>query len=259
MSDRISEELFTKTVRDRGLAVLESIVGGFQRHPFYTIESGYGKELNFDRDFPAELQKGFAAYLGSKDAPVVIDAGGGEGQVALDLTKVIPKLHAIILDLYPPKREEHPDLYANKNISYIKADFDRGPLPIRGQSADLCVASRVSLYNDDPLKLINELIRVTKPGGYVTVDGADNLHVDRNSRVESDFEWLFPNVDPKGAVQFFYQQLSKDYLLIKVNDPSYQITGFELDQRQSTKEGKFFAATVGTGAVFTYKRPKKQS
>lgn len=251
MSDRISREEFETTQRDRGLFEAEASVDIFRRYGVYEFRQGQRVRVDI-ADCLSDLKDGLVSFLCSRTNPMALDVGGGEGKTMLELSRLVPALNGAVVDLYPPDSKQIKEL-SHERIHYVRADLDQG-LPIKDQAADLIIARKVLLYLDDPLKFINLLIRATKPGGLVLLDGTKNLVLDATHDRGSS---IFFHVDNQNnTVRFFDNFNDPDSnMVIRVNDPSYQINGFELEPNlQRDKKMKFWAATQGMGVAFWYKR-----
>lgn len=118
-----------------------------------------------------------AALRGNYIAPVerpaaILDVGSGTGQWAYDLCAQFPDAVVYGLDLVPGKVQDRP-----ANYRYVKANILQG-LPFADGSFDfvhqrlMVPALPVSTWPD----VVSDLLRVTRPGGWVElVEGGDGI------------------------------------------------------------------------------------
>jgi 2-polyprenyl-3-methyl-5-hydroxy-6-metoxy-1,4-benzoquinol methylase len=67
----------------------------------------------------------------------------------------------------------YPDLPAE--LSFERSDLDRDPLPVGDASADATAAVEVIEHLENPRAFVRELVRVTRPGGWVVVTTPNQL------------------------------------------------------------------------------------
>jgi 2-polyprenyl-3-methyl-5-hydroxy-6-metoxy-1,4-benzoquinol methylase len=67
----------------------------------------------------------------------------------------------------------YPELPAD--VAFLPADLDVGPLPLDHASADVTAAVEVIEHLENPRAFVRELVRVTKPGGWVVITTPNQL------------------------------------------------------------------------------------
>jgi ubiquinone/menaquinone biosynthesis C-methylase UbiE len=97
---------------------------------------------------------------------VLIDVGCGPGYLTADILKSFPQLSVIGMDIAEEMLERAAD-NLNSQVSNNRASFRKGDiheLPFKDSSMDF-VVSTLSLHHwAEPVKAINEIYRVLKPG-----------------------------------------------------------------------------------------------
>lgn len=248
MPEQISRGQFEATRRDRGLFELEGIIAELGRLGVRQIFPYQSREIDFNTQFPPEMRGGILQYLQNIKHPVFVDVGGGEGKTAFDLASQVPDLQAVVIDLYP----QGPEAVPQRSVMFKQVDLDKEKFPVEAASADLVVASRVLLFLDDPLKTINQMLGATKPGGYVIIDGVNRLMVDK---ADISTDYLFHNIDFGDNLFVYTSSVAMRELVIKVNNPGYQINDFELVPNVATSKQRLFNSAIqGNGAAFYYSR-----
>lgn len=100
----------------------------------------------------------------------ILDVGCGPGSITVDLAKHVPEGHVTGCDLESALAPlEAARAYATKeDVSNV--DFRVGDalaLPFPDNSFDVTHAHQVAQHVPDPVQLLREMLRVTKPGGLV--------------------------------------------------------------------------------------------
>jgi ubiquinone/menaquinone biosynthesis C-methylase UbiE len=114
-----------------------------------------------------------------KRSSTVLDVGTGTGFVAAGLAPRVARVVAV--DHSPAMLE-----MANHNLRELGIanvalrDADIGRLPLPADSVDAAVANMVLHHVEDPAAVLREMVRVTRPGGWVAVTDA----------VEHPYEWM---------------------------------------------------------------------
>lgn len=111
------------------------------------------------------------ALKGNYAAPLeqparILDVGSGTGRWALEMASVFPRATIVGTDLVAPKAESTPEMPAN--YSFVQGNVLDG-LPFPDASFDF-VHMRLLLFAipaDRWPAVVRELVRVTKPGGWV--------------------------------------------------------------------------------------------
>jgi ubiquinone/menaquinone biosynthesis C-methylase UbiE len=113
------------------------------------------------------------------ETKTVVDVGTGTGFVAAGLA---PRVRQVVaLDLSPAMLET-----ARDNLRRLKVDnvdlreADIHALPLADDSVDAAVANMVLHHAQDPVVMLAEMARVTRPGGWVAI----------TDEVEHPYEWM---------------------------------------------------------------------
>jgi 2-polyprenyl-3-methyl-5-hydroxy-6-metoxy-1,4-benzoquinol methylase len=69
----------------------------------------------------------------------------------------------------------HPGLAPD--VSFVRADLDREPIPLGSASADIVVALETIEHLENPRRFCRELSRILKPGGWLVVSTPNQLSV----------------------------------------------------------------------------------
>jgi 2-polyprenyl-3-methyl-5-hydroxy-6-metoxy-1,4-benzoquinol methylase len=67
----------------------------------------------------------------------------------------------------------YPDLPGE--VDFRQADLDRDPLPLDGATADVTAAVEIVEHLENPRAFMRELVRVTRPGGWIVVTTPNQL------------------------------------------------------------------------------------
>jgi ubiquinone/menaquinone biosynthesis C-methylase UbiE len=95
----------------------------------------------------------------------ILDVGCGPGQITLDIAN-ITNGQVTGIDIDPEKLEKAKILLAETpNVKLLEADAQ--DLPFAAETFDLVIFTITLIYIQDQQKAINEMVRVTKPGGIV--------------------------------------------------------------------------------------------
>jgi SAM-dependent methyltransferase len=134
--------------------------------------AGLGRTVRLLRSFRAEQSDpgSFYALLGEDSVQQiarhcelagrsVVDVGGGAGW----FTEAF-RAHGARCVLVEPDRDE---LHSRKTVPDGAVLGDGLRLPLRDGAADIAFSSNVLEHVPDPLRLIGEMIRVTRPGGLI--------------------------------------------------------------------------------------------
>jgi 2-polyprenyl-3-methyl-5-hydroxy-6-metoxy-1,4-benzoquinol methylase len=108
-----------------------------------------------------------ASLLAGRGASgTIVDVGCGTG----DLWRAT---HGRIARHIGVDAVRYPDL--PPDMSFERADLDRDPLPVADAAADAVAAVEVVEHLENPRAFVRELVRVTKPGGWVVVTTPNQL------------------------------------------------------------------------------------
>ncbi|EMT38806.1 Ubiquinone/menaquinone biosynthesis C-methylase UbiE [Thermoanaerobacter thermohydrosulfuricus] len=128
--------------------------------------------------FPDELKTKVKEGMVKDKDIIAADIGTGTGFIALELAKVSHSVIAIDVSTemlkMAQKRAEEEGL---KNLLFIKGEMQK--IPLMDGSVDLVFTNMALHHVDDPLKGIQEMYRILKPGGSITI-----IDVEKH-----EFEW----------------------------------------------------------------------
>jgi len=127
--------------------------------------------------------------VGLKDAKLVLDVGCGSGIVTRDIARLTKgKVIAIDGSKDMIKVAENV-LRPYKNVELRVGNANN--LPLKDNMFDIVTCNLLFMWTDDPQKVINEMARVTKPGGIVLAtlepDYGGKLHFPENPKVDPIF------------------------------------------------------------------------
>lgn len=108
-----------------------------------------------------------ASLLASRDASgTLVDVGCGTG----DLWRAAHDRFARYVGIDAVRYPGFP-----ADVPFERGDLDRDPLPVADASADATAAVEVIEHLENPRAFVRELVRVTRPGGWVVVTTPNQL------------------------------------------------------------------------------------
>jgi ubiquinone/menaquinone biosynthesis C-methylase UbiE len=127
--------------------------------------------------------------VGLKDAKLVLDVGCGSGIVTRDIAR-LTKGKVIAIDGSKDMIKVAKDVLKSfKNVELRVGDAKN--LPLEDNMFDIVTCNLLLMWADDPQKVVNEMTRVTKPGGTVLAtlepDYGGKLHFPENPKVDPIF------------------------------------------------------------------------
>ncbi|KAI8978733.1 methyltransferase type 11 [Trametes punicea] len=134
-----------------------------------------------------------AAYLLPHLKPdmTLLDMGCGPGTITVDFATLLPEGHVTGLDIPDSdvldKARAHADERGVKNISFISGDANALPFP--DATFDVVHAHQVLQHVGDPVQVLKEMRRVTKPGGIVATRETDFSGMIWFPEMEGLHEW----------------------------------------------------------------------
>ncbi len=135
-------------------------------------------------------QKALENLLPTK-GDAILDVGGSFGRLAPIYTKRFKK--ATILDYSQIALNQAKDLAKKRNITNLTTvKGDAYNMPFEDNSFDTVIMIRVMHHIENPQKLIKELYRVTKPGGFLILEMANKIHLKARIRsvLKKDFSFI---------------------------------------------------------------------
>lgn len=104
----------------------------------------------------------------------LLDVGAGSGTITASLAKYIPEGELVGTDISSDILEQarkHAESVGVHNIKFEKADIHELPFP--DATFDVTHAHQVLCHLATPVEAIQEMLRVTKPGGIVAIRESD--------------------------------------------------------------------------------------
>jgi len=147
------------------------------------------KKLELQAIETAEERIPLYLEVGVKDADLILDVGCGSGMVTRDLAH-LTKGKVIAID-----GSEEMLKVADKILSvYNNVELrigDAEDLPFEDNKFDITTCNLLLMWAENPQKVVNEMTRVTKPGGIVLAslepDYGGKLHFPENPKVDPIF------------------------------------------------------------------------
>ncbi|GCE13528.1 methyltransferase domain-containing protein [Tengunoibacter tsumagoiensis] len=113
-------------------------------------------------------------FLALTAGATVLDVGCGTGQNTLDLAHAVgPQGHVVGIDNSETMLQAARARTAESQFSVEYRHADAAQMPFAAASFDACQASRVFGHLPDPIKVLAEMVRVTRPGGHIVVADGD--------------------------------------------------------------------------------------
>lgn len=104
----------------------------------------------------------------------ILDIGCGPGSITIGLASRVPDGQVIGCDAGSDVIEQAKKLAAPKNLTNLTFQtLDANALPFADDSFDITYAHQVLQHVGDPVAILKEMHRVTKPGGFVAARDAD--------------------------------------------------------------------------------------
>ncbi len=91
---------------------------------------------------------------------VCVDVGAGAGGLRPHLAGIVEQYWAVDAVRYDALPAD---------VRFVQADLDRPPIALPDACADLAVAVEVVEHLDDPRRLVREMVRMTRPGGWIVI------------------------------------------------------------------------------------------
>lgn len=116
----------------------------------------------------------------------VLDAGGGTGEIALDLAR---EGHTVtFLDISPAMIEQAQSRSAGLKVDFVRAAVDQIPELFERESFDLVLCHSLLEFVKDPQVLLWQLMRVMRPNGLLSVVVGNRHHFPlRAALLQQDF------------------------------------------------------------------------
>ena len=135
-----------------------------------------------------------AAYLlpSLKPHMSILDVGCGPGTITVDLAKYVPQGHITGVDMSHEviaQAQENAQQRGSSNVEFEVGDVS-DQIRFPAQSFDVVHVHQVLQHVGDPIHLLREMRRVTKPGGIVAAREADFASMTWYPDVDGMHAWL---------------------------------------------------------------------
>jgi len=125
------------------------------------MDDQYAKILDHQADLTARLRSHIFRKIGLPRLKSVLDVGCGTGKISAEIAQRNVAVIGVDID---------PDAIALARRRFPEIDFQHvtgGRLPFKDASFDLAFCHFVLMWQADPVALVREMARVTRPGGWV--------------------------------------------------------------------------------------------
>lgn len=137
--------------------------------------ANYKKYLEDMRKIMSSNNSIFYTELGIKEGMRVLDVGCGTGLMTREISRIIGSTgEAIGVDIDRELLQYASNLGSKENISNIRYEFQNSTnLEFEDNVFDIVYSSRLLNRLSNPLRAVNEMVRVTKPDGIVAAIDID--------------------------------------------------------------------------------------
>lgn len=170
--------------------------------------------------------------------PVVLDLGAGPGLFVKALAQRYPGIRAIGVEVAPYMLAAVGDLPAGCEM--MEEDLHDPHLPLADASVDVVMASIMLHEMDQPLRTLQEMSRVIRPGGRFYVTDWVRAPLEVYVRNQTDEAKLFGGEITTAELEDFFihfiehNRFSREDLIYLLNH-----TGFAVIHSEIAKEGRF--------------------
>ncbi len=123
-----------------------------------------------------------------KNQGKIIDIGSGFGRLAPEYANFF-KNCLLIEPSNKLLKEAKKFCQKYKNVNFQKSFVEK--LPVANRSFDVALMIRVAHHLEDLEKMITEVTRVLKPGGYFILEFANKIHLKNRLKAIFHFNWRF--------------------------------------------------------------------
>ncbi len=101
----------------------------------------------------------------------ILDAGCGSGEMMVTISRYLPACEITGIDISDPLLEYANQLkiinHLNNRVQFIKGNVKK--MPFENNSFDVVFSVNMVHFVDDPIRMLNEMERILKPGGYLFI------------------------------------------------------------------------------------------
>lgn len=193
-------------------------------------------ESRFDELFWSSWQKWIEPVY--SDTPLVIDLGAGPGLFVHALARRYPGIRAIGVEVAPYMLAAAEALPAGCEI--IEEDLHDPHLPLADGAVDAAMASIVLHELEQPLRLLQEVRRVMRPGGRFYITDWVRAPLEVYVRQQSDEATVFGADITTAELEDFFVHFSEHNRFTR-EDLIYLLnhSGFAVLHSEIAKEGRF--------------------
>ena len=139
-------------------------------------QEGEFKRLIAQASIGEEIEFGMLKNLGLHDGVTILDLGSGPGVTSMLFAKHFPSCRTIGVEPEDLLRARAEKLIESQGLTqrcqFIKGTGDE--IPVDDDSVDFCYARLVFQHLPNPMEVLAEMQRVTRPGGLITIMDVDD-------------------------------------------------------------------------------------
>ncbi|KAJ3034900.1 hypothetical protein HDV00_004543 [Rhizophlyctis rosea] len=145
-------------------------------------------------------QSNFSAPVGAilgREGARCLDLGCGSGIWVMEMATDYPQCHFTGLDITPVQ----PSTVKPRNVDFMEGDLTRLPLPFEDATFDFVYMRLLilGLKKDYWPVLINELVRITKPGGWIELMEPSSDAMPGPTKYPNLMEFVVQGIQARGA------------------------------------------------------------
>ncbi|KAF4981273.1 hypothetical protein FZEAL_2899 [Fusarium zealandicum] len=142
--------------------------------PGYAASQVKHHEWRTAENSAAHLVPSLQSHVRANPRLKLLDVGAGSGTISASLAKYMPQGQVVATDISDEilvRAKEHADSEGVTNIEFQQANIYELPFP--DSTFDIAHAHQVLCHLDTPVDAIKEMLRVTKPGGTLSLRESD--------------------------------------------------------------------------------------
>ncbi len=104
-----------------------------------------------------------------KPTDYILDVGCGPGTITVDMAQIASQGHVLGIEAVPSVLDQARSVAAERGVTNVKFEgpVDANALPYEDGTFDVVYCHQVLQHTSDPVGILKEMLRVTKPGGIV--------------------------------------------------------------------------------------------